>query len=57
MRQTFSSYSHSYWKFLVRGLVARPRMLAETVTMAVKGHHFFRMTEIVLSDRFHRTPG
>ena len=48
VRQTFSSYSLSYWKYLVRGLLARPRMLAETVTMAVKGHHFFRMTRDVL---------
>jgi radical SAM superfamily enzyme YgiQ (UPF0313 family) len=51
VRQTFSSYSLSYWKYLVRGLLARPRMLAETVTMAVKGHHFFRMTRIVLEGR------
>lgn len=48
VRQTFSSYSLSYWKYLVKGLLARPRMLAETVTMAVKGHHFFRMTRDVL---------
>ena len=51
VRQTLSTYSVSYWKFLVRGLLARPRMLAETVTMAVKGHHFFRMTRIVLEGR------
>ena len=57
VRQTFSRYSLAYWKFLVRGLLARPRMLAETVTMAVKGHHFFRMTDIVLGDRTHRTLG
>lgn len=57
VRQTFSSYSLSYWKFLVKGLLARPRMLAETVTMAVKGHHFFRMTQQVLGGRLHRTPG
>lgn len=57
VRQTLSSYSVAYWKFLVRGLAARPRMLAETVTMAVKGHHFFRMTDIVLSDRTRWTPG
>jgi len=51
VRQTFSHYSRAYWTFLVKGLLARPRMLAETVTMAVKGHHFFRMTEIVLGER------
>jgi len=43
--QTFSSYSWPYWKFMVRGFLAKPSMLAETVTMAVKGHHFFKMTQ------------
>jgi radical SAM superfamily enzyme YgiQ (UPF0313 family) len=43
--QTFSSYAWPYWKFMVRGFVAKPSMLAETVTMAVKGHHFFKMTQ------------
>lgn len=56
IRQTCSSYSFSYWKFLVRGLLARPRMLAETVTMAVKGHHYFRMTDIVLGNRERQAP-
>jgi radical SAM superfamily enzyme YgiQ (UPF0313 family) len=51
--QTCSRYSWSYWKFLVAGFFARPRLIAETVTMAVKGHHFFRMTRSVLElDRF-----
>jgi radical SAM superfamily enzyme YgiQ (UPF0313 family) len=55
VRQTFSTYSLSYWKFLLRGALAKPRMLAETVTMAVKGHHFFRMTRNVLEvDRIQR---
>ena len=56
VRQTFSSYSWAYWKFLVKGLLARPRMLAETVTMAVKGHHFFRMTRIVQADQIPDGP-
>jgi hypothetical protein len=30
---------------MVRGFFAKPSMLAETVTMAVKGHHFFKMTQ------------
>jgi len=56
VRQTFSSYSWSYWRFLVRGFLAKPSMLAETVTMAVKGHHFFKMTRNVLEvDRFKQT--
>ena len=55
LRQTFSSYSWAYWKFLVRGFLAKPSMLAETVTMAVKGHHFFKMTRGVLEvDTFVR---
>jgi radical SAM superfamily enzyme YgiQ (UPF0313 family) len=54
--QTFSSYSRPYWKFLVKGMLARPRMAAEIVTMAVKGHHFFRITRNVLElDRFKST--
>ncbi|MGE5345858.1 MAG: B12-binding domain-containing radical SAM protein [Acidithiobacillales bacterium] len=55
IRQTFSRYSLSYWRFLVRGALAKPRMLAETVTMAVKGHHFFKMTRNILEvDRIQR---
>lgn len=55
VRQTFSTYSFSYWRFLLRGALAKPRMLAETVTMAVKGHHFFRMTKNLLEvDRIQR---
>ncbi len=54
--QTFSRYSLTYWRFLVRGFLARPRMVAETVTMAIKGHHFFKMTRNVLEvERFKRT--
>jgi radical SAM superfamily enzyme YgiQ (UPF0313 family) len=56
VRQTFSSYSWSYWKFLVKGLLARPSMIAEAVTMAVKGHHYFKMTKSVLAvERFKRS--
>jgi len=55
LRQTFSRYSFAYWKFLVKGFFARPLMLAETVTMAVKGHHYFEMTRNVLEvDRFRQ---
>jgi radical SAM superfamily enzyme YgiQ (UPF0313 family) len=53
LRQTFSRYSWAYWKFLIRGFLARPLMVAEAVTMAVKGYHFFKMTRNVLEvDRF-----
>ena len=43
--QGTSRYRRAYWKYLARALAAKPRLFAEAVTMAVKGHHFFRMTE------------
>ena len=56
LRQTFSRYSWAYWRFLVRGFLAKPAMLAEAVTMAVKGHHFFKITRNMLEvDRVVRT--
>jgi radical SAM superfamily enzyme YgiQ (UPF0313 family) len=48
LRQTFSRYSWAYWNFLIRSFFAKPLMVAEAVTMAVKGHHFFKMTRNVL---------
>ncbi len=48
VRQTFSRYSFAYWSYLLRGLWMRPRMVAELVTMAVKGHHFFTITRSLL---------
>ncbi len=48
VRQTFSRYSLAYWSYLLRGLWLRPLMLAELVTMAVKGHHFFTITRSLL---------
>ncbi|HQT95939.1 MAG: hypothetical protein B7Z61_02155 [Acidobacteria bacterium 37-71-11] len=54
--QTFSRYSWAYMGFLVKGFFARPRMVAETVTMAIKGHHYFKMTRNLLEvDRFKRS--
>ena len=54
--QTCSRYGWAYWTFLVKGFLARPLMAAETVTMAVKGHHYFKMTRSVLElERFKRT--
>lgn len=51
--QTFSGYGHQYLRYLVRAFFLKPGMLAESVTMAVKGHHFFRMTQRLLAaDRF-----
>jgi len=51
--QGFSTYSWTYWKFLLKGLFAHPRRIADLVTMAVKGHHYFQMTRNMLEvDRF-----
>jgi len=48
VRQTFSRYPFAYWTYLVRALCLRPLMAPEIVTMAVKGHHFFIITEQLL---------
>lgn len=48
VRQTFSRYGLAYWAYLLRGLARRPRMAAEIVAMAVKGHHFFTLTRSLL---------
>lgn len=51
--QSFSSYGWPYWKFLVRALLLRPTLASEIITMAVKGHHHFKMTRRVLEvERF-----
>ncbi|WP_243303849.1 B12-binding domain-containing radical SAM protein [Geothrix oryzisoli] len=51
--QTFSRYGWSYWRFLVQGFFARPLMVPETVTLAVKGHHYFKITRSLLElERF-----
>ncbi|MBL0312785.1 MAG: B12-binding domain-containing radical SAM protein [Holophagaceae bacterium] len=53
VRQTFSRYTFAYWSYLLHGLALRPRMIAELVTMAVKGHHFFTITRSLLElERF-----
>lgn len=53
IRQTFTRYAFAYWTYLLRALWLRPRMAADIVTMAVKGHHFFTITESLLElERF-----
>ncbi len=53
VRQTFTRYAFAYWTYLVRALWLRPRMAAEIVAMAVKGHHFFIITESLMElERF-----
>lgn len=49
IRQTFSHYAASYWEFLLRALLARPLLAPEIIALAVKGHHFFTITDHLLS--------
>lgn len=43
--QGFSGYGHWYWWFLLRAVALRPRLVVPIVTLAVRGHHFFKITE------------
>ena len=53
IRQSFSHYAFAYWSYLLRALCLRPLMAVEIITMAVKGHHFFIITESLLElERF-----
>ena len=60
LRQTFSHYVFAYWSYLLRAMCLRPLMAVEIITMAVKGHHFFIITESLLElehfkDRLERS--
>ncbi|MCP3682816.1 MAG: B12-binding domain-containing radical SAM protein [bacterium] len=46
--QAFSYYGPSYIQFLVRSLVFHPALFPEAVKAAVKGHHYFKITENAL---------
>lgn len=48
--QTFSRYGLSYVRYLARALLTNPGALTEAVTMAVKGHHYFAMTETIVPE-------
>ena len=51
--QGSSRYAWSYWQFVTRALWANPWRIADIVTMAVKGHHYIKMTRGMLAlDRF-----
>jgi radical SAM superfamily enzyme YgiQ (UPF0313 family) len=47
--QTFSFYGWHYWKFIVKAFFVKPKLLSEAITMAIKGHHFFKITSEVLA--------
>lgn len=49
VRQTFSRYAAAYWAYLIRAVARHPRMTAEIIALAVKGHHFFTITRDLLS--------
>ncbi len=44
-KQGLSSYALWYWLFLLRALLSRPRLFVTVVTLAVRGHHFFVITD------------
>jgi radical SAM superfamily enzyme YgiQ (UPF0313 family) len=40
-----SDYRQEYWKFLVHSVRRHRRHFSKAVTLAIKGHHFFELTE------------
>lgn len=48
VRQTFSRYGLAYWSYLLKALALRPRMAAEVIALAVKGHHYITLTQGLL---------
>ncbi|MBN2040818.1 MAG: B12-binding domain-containing radical SAM protein [Spirochaetes bacterium] len=53
VRQTFSKYSFFYVKFLLRVLIRKPVLFPLAINYAIRGHHFFRMTdEIIKAEEF-----
>ena len=53
IRQTFSGYGLLYWKFLLQALFHNPKLFPEAVAMAIKGYHYFKITdEIVQKEKF-----
>lgn len=53
--QTFSFYGWQYWKFILKAMVIKPALFSEAVAMAIKGHHFLKMTrEILATDSFKK---
>ncbi|MBI4596033.1 MAG: B12-binding domain-containing radical SAM protein, partial [Candidatus Tectomicrobia bacterium] len=51
--QTFSFYGWHYWKFLITAIFTKPSLFGEAVAMAIKGHHFLKLTrEVLAADNF-----
>jgi radical SAM superfamily enzyme YgiQ (UPF0313 family) len=52
-RQGFSSYGYHYLRYLIRVLAVDAALFPQAVTLAVRGHHFIRITrEILRADAF-----
>jgi radical SAM superfamily enzyme YgiQ (UPF0313 family) len=54
-RQTFSFYGWEYLKFMMKALITKPASLEVAVTLAVKGHHFMKITRETLAVDNFRT--
>lgn len=55
VRQSISPYGVHYLGFLVKALWSRARLFPEAVALAIKGHHFFKITgDMLAADRFMR---
>jgi radical SAM superfamily enzyme YgiQ (UPF0313 family) len=53
LRQTFSFYGWHYVKFISKAAFTKPALFSEAIAMAVKGHHFLKITKEVLAvDKF-----
>ena len=48
VRQGLSHYALWYWLFVFRAILRRPRLFVTIVTLAVRGHHFFVITDELL---------
>jgi radical SAM superfamily enzyme YgiQ (UPF0313 family) len=54
-RQSFSTYGYHYLSYLIRVLAADASLLPQAVTVAVRGHHFVRMTREIMRAEAFRT--
>lgn len=55
VRQSFSSYGIHYLGFLLKTMRSRAGLFPEAIALAIKGHHFFKITrDMLAADRFKR---
>jgi len=53
LKQGFSKYAFSYWKFIFKTIFRNPQNLPLSFSISVKGYHFFKITkEINLLNNF-----